>query len=150
MERKILNFHPNRDDARGLQKNQRALEEHLYYGRRRDAVLDSAVGSFSIGDLLNLSGGGWALADNTDRTRRAEGVVRSLDGSGYVVTMSRGEIFEWKSHGLGSAGQRLWLGTSGGYVTSEPVGSGIQVVQEVALVVDDDSICLFPDAPPTF
>lgn len=123
-----------------------ATEEILLRGQ---VTLETTVGSFVVGSLLALTSAGWVLADNTDREKVAVAVVDQVAPL-YRVRTSRGELVRVPSHGLGSTGQKLWLGTSGAMVDSEPAGSSVEVVQEVAKVVDSDQLYMFPNTPPTF
>jgi hypothetical protein len=110
-------------------------------------LVPAAAGTFAVGQLLALPPAGWALADNTDGDLPAVGIVRSAGTTGARLVTSRGEIVRWTAHGLGSAGQRRWLGTAGATVSSEPSGSAVRIVQEVIRVVDADHVLLFPDNP---
>lgn len=106
--------------------------------------------TFRFGLFVGLGSGGWAAADNTDRELYAVGWVTAADPASFRVVSARGEVVEWPGHGLGSAGDRLWLGTAGGVLSSESGGAAVEVVQVVAKVWDADHIQLFPPEPVTF
>lgn len=113
-------------------------------------LVPPSAGTFAVGKLLAVGGAGWTLATNTDATLFAVGVVRSSSTAGARVVTSRGEVVRWPAHGLGSAGQRRWLGTAGASVSAEPGGASVKVVQVVFRVVDADHVLLFPESPVTF
>lgn len=110
-----------------------------------DLFADRVVSTqqFSIGDLVALTSTGEALADNTDAEKRAIGFVAAASKTEHWLIMGT-RLVSWPKHGQGECGDRLWLGTGGGYVSSEPTGSSVVVVQEVALVWDENYLIVFP------
>lgn len=99
--------------------------------------------SYQVGDLLSHGAAGWFHASNDDPYARAVGfVVAANEGSFRVVTSSN-QIVPWAEHGVGNPGDRLFLGTGGGYLSSRPLGPATSV-QEVAEVYDADHLLLFP------
>ena len=110
-------------------------------------ILDSSLGPLAVGTLMGYESG-WVKADNTDKDRRARLIVKGADrsGRGYRATGKRGK-FRWSSHGLGTVGTKLWLGTSGGLVTSEPQGSAVFISQYIGMILDLHSILLEWDTP---
>ncbi len=102
--------------------------------------------TFQLGNLLALTSSGFSLADNTSGEGRAVAFVIHASASEYRIVATM-EMVPWPSHGQGTMGDRLWLGTAGGYTTTEPRGSAIRVVQEVAIVVDDNNLLVFPPTP---
>lgn len=101
--------------------------------------------SYESGDLIVVSASPTILADNRDETKMAEGIVVSASSDSFQVVTSAGQVVPLPSHGLGSAGDRLWLGETGDFLTSAP--SSV-VVQVAAKVVDSDSVLLFPPSLP--
>lgn len=95
--------------------------------------------SFAAGDLAaHVPVSGWILADNTVANAKATGIVISASPTEFRVVTSVGQIIPWANHGLGAIGQKLWLGTAGGYLTAAP-GWGF-TNQEVAEVYDADRL----------
>jgi hypothetical protein len=108
--------------------------------------------AFALGVLLAFDGGAWVLADHTVAGRAAVGLVVASAPDHFLLVTARGEVVRWPEHGhVAVDGQaRLWLGTAGGYATSQPAGAGVRTVQVVALVLDADHLLLFPPEPFTF
>jgi hypothetical protein len=103
--------------------------------------------TFRLGELVAFTAAGIVLADNTDADKVANGIVMSASPTDFRLITSAGQAVKVPSHGLGVAGQELWLGTSGGVVTSPPSGGPVRVTQYVLLVIDDDNLILFPQEP---
>jgi len=100
--------------------------------------------TYSIGDLIGWDSGGSSLATNADRDLYAIGVVVASSATGFLLHTQIGQFFRWPSHGLGSSGDELWLGTAGAYLTSQPSGSSVLVVQKVAKVIDANNVQWMP------
>lgn len=102
-----------------------------------------ALAGATFGQWVAFGAGGIAIADNTDRDLYAGGWVAATDGATVWIRTSAGQLVTWIGHGIGPAGQRAWLGTSGSTLTAPPGGSA-RVEQVVLRVVDSDTVQLFP------
>ncbi len=97
--------------------------------------------------LLTILSTGWDLADNTAHSKRAVGFVHTATADQFWLITAPGTIYQWPGHGLGSAGDLLWLGTAGEFVAAEPSGGAAVVIQVVATVIDAEYIFFHFDPP---
>lgn len=108
-------------------------------------ISDTVTGTHAAGVAVYLdSGGTWGAASSDDEMKVGMGLsLGPVNATEFrVLYLGRGEI---ASHGLGSAGQRLYLGTSGGLVTSPPASPAFS--QLMAVVEDADHLIAQPSTP---
>jgi hypothetical protein len=98
--------------------------------------------TFAAGQLVAITSSGFELADNTVKSKPAIGYVFDAFATAFWLMTIAGTVVDYAEHGFGAAGTKLWLGTTGGIVTSEPTGASAVVIQVVGQVLDADRILL--------
>ena len=93
------------------------------------------------------SGSPWVLATKDDRDGEIDGLVFKATSLRFWVVTSG--IVTLVAHGLGSAGQTLWLSTGGTTSPTKPAGPS-NVVQRVGRVIDVDRIKVQIEHPEIF
>ena len=103
------------------------------------AVVQASHG-FALGDLVTLTGSGWAKAQADAVTTLAHAVVMNVPDSGNFYAIAQdGVALPWTTHGQGSVGDQLYLsqGTAGDWTSTKP-SSGY--IQPVGVILDANRI----------
>lgn len=98
--------------------------------------------TFAQGHLIGVGASGYELAGNEGVP--ATGWVASATAEDFWLVTLKGEIVDWAAHGRGDVGDYAWLGTAGGYVSSEPAAT---IKQVILLVHGPDHVQLWPGDP---
>ena len=94
------------------------------------------------------AGATWILASMDDRDEQADGLIFKANSTEFWVVTS-GDV-PLLAHGLGAAGDTLWLDLAGATSTTGPSGGTMKLRQRVGRVTGADSILVMIEHPEVF